>query len=535
MRFGPIGVADAEGALLAHAVHAGERRFPKAHRISADDIALLRSAGVEQVIAAVLEAGDLDEDVAAARIASAIRSRNVDVKPASTGRVNLHAAAAGVFTVDAALVDAINAIDPSITIATLADKAAVELGQMVATVKIIPFAIAGHLVDAACKILLERPLFEVHSFAALKVGLVHTTLPGLKDSVVAKTARITEDRLERSGSMVVDEKRVPHHAQDVAKAIAQVLSGSDMAIVFGASAMCDFDDVIPAAIRAAGGDVIRAGMPVDPGNLMVLGRIGQKTVIGAPGCARSPKENGFDWVLDRLLAGLDVTARDIAGMGVGGLLMEIPTRPQPREARRPNGDAVHAIVLAAGRSTRMGGPNKLLARFGGEPLIRKVAETALASKARTVTVVTGHQAERIRAALGGLDLRFTDNRDFASGLASSLHAGIASLPSSAAGALIVLGDMPEVSALDLDRLVASFVASGGQQVVRASHDGKRGNPVILPRSVFAGVLRLEGDVGARQIIESGLAGVIDVEIGQGAFVDVDTAEAMAEAGGVLQD
>ena len=120
----------------------------------------------------------------------------------------------------------------------------------------------------------------------------------------------------------------------VADAIKDLLAASDMAIVFGASAMCDFDDVIPAAIRAAGGEVIRAGMPVDPGNLMVLGRIGGKTVIGAPGCARSPKENGFDWVLDRLLAGIDVTGRDIAGMGVGGLLMEIASRPQPRELRR---------------------------------------------------------------------------------------------------------------------------------------------------------------------------------------------------------
>ncbi len=108
-----------------------------------------------------------------------------------------------------------------------------------------------------------------------------------------------------------------------------------MVIVFGASALCDFDDVIPAAIRAAGGEVLRAGMPVDPGNLLVLGRLGETPVIGAPGCARSPKENGFDWVLDRLIAGLDVTSDDIAGMGVGGLLMEIPTRPQPREMPPP--------------------------------------------------------------------------------------------------------------------------------------------------------------------------------------------------------
>ncbi len=535
MRFGPVATEEAEGALLAHAVQTGERRLPKAHRIGPEDIEALRAAGLRELVAAVLEAGDLDENAAATRIAAAVSPDNLKVKPASTGRVNLHAAAAGVFTVEATRINAVNAIDPAITIATLADKAVVEPGQMVATVKIIPFAVGENLVAKAVDILAGPAPFQIHPFVARNIGLVHTLLPGLKDSVIDKTARITRTRLERSGSVVTGETRVAHEAPALAAALAGSLAGNDMAIVFGASALCDFDDVIPAAIRAAGGVVVRAGMPVDPGNLMVLGRIGGKTVIGAPGCARSPKENGFDWVLDRLLAGLDVTSADIAGMGVGGLLMEIASRPQPREARRPNGEAVHAIVLAAGRSTRMGGPNKLLARFGGEPLIRRVVQAALASRAKSVTVVTGHQAERVRTALDGLGVRFADNPDFASGLASSLKAGVDSLPDNATGVLVVLGDMPAVSAADLDRLIAAFAASGGQQVVRASHDGKRGNPVILPRLLFAEVARLEGDVGARHVIESGSAGVIDVEIGEGAFVDVDTAEAMAAAGGELQE
>jgi len=535
VKFGPVAVADAEGALLAHAVQAGERRFSKAHRVTSEDIRVIRAAGIGEVVAALLEPGDLSEDEAATRIAKAILSRNVEARPAATGRVNLHAAAGGVFTVDARKIDAINTVDPAITIATLADKAAVEHGQMVATVKIIPFAVAESLVAAVLAILAQGTLFEVHPFTARSVGLVHTVLPGLKDGVIVKTTRITEGRLERSGSVVTGERRVAHAPGAVAEAIGDLLGGSDMAIVFGASAMCDFDDVIPAAIRAAGGEVIRAGMPVDPGNLMVLGRVEGKIVIGAPGCARSPKENGFDWVLDRLLAGMEVTGGDIAGMGVGGLLMEIATRPQPREQRRANGDTVHAVLLAAGRSTRMGGPNKLLARFDGEALIRRVATAARASKAKSVTVVTGHQAERVRAALAGLDLAFADNPDFASGLAGSLKAGIEGLPPDAGGALIVLGDMPGVSRSDLDRLIAAFVAAGGQRVVRACHGGKRGNPVILPRSVFPEVLRLQGDVGARHVIESGSVGVIDVEIGHAASADVDTAEAMAEAGGVLQD
>ncbi|MER9357935.1 NTP transferase domain-containing protein, partial [Mesorhizobium sp. M0514] len=309
-----------------------------------------------------------------------------------------------------------------------------------------------------------------------------------------------------------------------------------MVVIFGASAMSDFNDVVPAAIEAAGGTVIRAGMPVDPGNLLVLGTLDGKRVIGAPGCARSPKENGFDWVLDRLIAGLDVTAKDIAGMGVGGLLMEIPTRPQPREPLPARaGLKVEIVLLAAGRSSRMGGPNKLLALFDGKPLVRRTVERALASKATSTVVVTGHQRERVHQALTGLDVIFADNPDFADGLSSSLKAGIARVGAEAAGAMIVLGDMPGISSADLDRLIEAFRRDGGRSVVRAAHDGRRGNPVLLPRALFGGIAHLEGDTGARHLVEAEGLDVIDVEIGDGASIDVDTREALEDAGGVLQD
>src|SRR5690606_8991058 len=153
----------------------------------------------------------------------------------------------------------------------------------------------------------------------------------------------------------------------------------------------DEEDVIPAGIRRAGGRVERTGMPVDPGNLLVLGSIGDKPVIGTPGCARSPKENGFDWVLDRLCAGIPVNSGDIAKLGVGGLLMEIPSRPQPREGKPKAPLTVGAVLLAAGRSSRMGGPNKLLARFDGVPLVRHSADRlAGATNVSPIVTVVGH-------------------------------------------------------------------------------------------------------------------------------------------------
>ncbi|UCI23786.1 NTP transferase domain-containing protein [Mesorhizobium sp. B2-8-5] len=538
MKFGPVPIDEAEGAVLAHATAAGEKRFRKAHRLSREDIAALKAAGIGEVVAAVLAENDLGEDAAAATIAAAMSHRNIEVKPAATGRVNLHAGAAGVFTVDAGMIDAINAVDPAITIATLAQHAPVEKGQMVATVKIIPFAVAASLVDNVARICAGREIFAVNAYRPITVGVIQTVLPGVKPSVLDKTLRVTEARLARSGGRLTAERRTPHEIAPVAAAATQLARDNDMVVIFGASAMSDFADVVPAAIERAGGTVVRAGMPVDPGNLLVLGTLDGKRVVGAPGCARSPKENGFDWVLDRLVAGLEVTAGDIAGMGVGGLLMEIPTRPQPREpAPQPARSAlkVDIVLLAAGRSSRMGGPNKLLALFDGEPLVRRTAGRALGSKAAGTIVVTGHQRDRVRSALGGLSVTFADNPDFVDGLASSLKTGIAKVATDAAGAMIVLGDMPGVSSTDLDSLIDAFRRSGGHAVVRASHQGKRGNPVLLPRSLFAAVAQLEGDTGARHLVEAEGLDVIDVEIGQGASIDVDTREALEGAGGVLQD
>lgn len=532
MKFGPVAVEKAEGAILAHATVAGEKRLRKAQRLTAEDVEALSAAGIREVVAAVLEEGDVDENVAAQRLAAALASSHVEARPPGTGRVNLHATEAGIFQVDRRVIDAINGIDPAITLATLEPFAAVEAGQMVATVKIIPFAVAENLLaqaETACR---RRQAFSVRPFVPRRVGLIQTVLPGMKTSVLDKTARITEARLQRSVSRITGELRPPHEEESVAQAIRAEAEGNDVLLVFGASAVCDDDDVIPAAIRRAGGEVARVGMPVDPGNLLVLGSLNGKPVLGAPGCARSPKPNGFDWVLDRLIAGMEVKPEDVAAMGVGGLLMEIPTRPQPREApSKPKQPQAWAVLLAAGQSRRMG-RNKLLADFGGKALVRRTAERVTASRAAGTVAVLGHEAEAVSAALEGLGLRTVRNEHFATGLASSLKAGIAALPPSADGALVVLSDMPGITASDLDRLIEAFVAAGGRSIVRATHAGKRGNPVILPRALFAEVEKLEGDTGARQIVESA-AEVIDVELGPAASLDVDTPEALAAAAGTL--
>jgi molybdenum cofactor cytidylyltransferase len=469
------------------------------------------------------------EDVAAAEIAAAAAGDGIHVDRAFTGRANLFAEAAGVLVVDVAGVDRLNAADPDITFATLSPFAPVVAGTMIATVKIIPFAVSAAARDRALAAAqAEAPLVRVAPYRLRKIGVISTVLPGLANKVIDKTIKVTVDRLTPAGAAIAFEKRVPHDREALAQALGEAIrADAEMAIVFGASAIADRRDVIPAAIEAIGGRIEHFGMPVDPGNLLLVAEIGGRPVLGAPGCARSPKENGFDWVLARLLCGLPVTREQIVGMGVGGLLMEIVTRPQPREAAEKPGRQVAAIVLAAGRSSRMAGPNKLLAEIGGRPLVRIVAEAALASHARPVIVVTGHERERVEAALAGLDVLLVHNPAYANGLSTSLKAGVAATPDAADGVIVCLGDMPQVDARLIDRLLAAFDPERGALVVVPTLAGKRGNPVVWSRRFFPDLSALIGDVGARGLIADYPEAVVEVAMADdAALIDIDTPDAL---------
>lgn len=527
MKFGPVKPAEAVGAIAVHTIREGSLVLKKGTVIGPAEVAALEAAKIAQITVARLDADDVPEDQAAAEIAAAVAGEGVRVDPAFTGRANLFAQIPGVLVVEREAIDALNRVDEAITFATLPAFKPVVAGEMIATVKIIPFAVSREAQQKALQVA-AKPLVRVVPYKIKKVGVVSTLLPGLATKVIEKTIKVTQERLAPAGASIIAERRVPHERGPLAQAIEEVLkAGAELVVVFGASAIADRRDVIPTALESVGGRVEHFGMPVDPGNLMMIGSAAGRPVLGAPGCARSPKENGFDWVLMRLLAGLPVTRADITGMGVGGLLMEIVTRPQPREESKLDGRRIAAIILAAGRSTRMGGPNKLLAEIAGKPLVRIAAEEALASRARPVVVVTGHERERVEEALKGLDVRCVHNPNFAAGLSTSLKAGLAALPDDVDGAIVCLGDMPQVRAPLIDRLIAAFDPERGALVVVPTIDGKRGNPVVWSRRFFPELAALEGDVGARHLIGRYQEAVVEVPVeDRAALVDVDTPEAL---------
>ena len=539
MQFGEVPVAEAAGALLVHSLRLGKTALKKGRLLSPADVAAIAAAGVEAITVVRLEPGDLREDAAADRLAGALGGAGVAAAPAFTGRANLFAEVKGLLVFDRERLDRLNQVDEALTLGTLPAFTVVEPRQMVATVKIIPFAVS-ETVAARCAEIAGAggPLLSVAAFRKLAVGLIQTSLPGLKPTILDKTREVTLGRLDALGCRLVLERRCEHKTAALAAEIAAAIDGVDLLLIHGASAIVDRRDVIPAGIEAAGGGIDHFGMPVDPGNLLLLGHVGPKPVLGLPGCARSPKVNGFDWVLERLVAGLPVGPREIMSMGAGGLLAEIPDRglkraaagtaPEARPAPKlPPGPQIAALLLAAGTSSRMGS-NKLIEEVDGRPMIARTAQRILASRARPVVAVLGHMADAVDAALGRLPVERVRNPDYAAGLSTSLRRGLAALPDDIDGAVVCLGDMPLIAGRDIDRLIAAFNPLEGRAVVVPTRRGQRGNPVLWARRFFPEMMALGGDAGARRLLEAHADLVAEVEMdSDSVLTDVDTPDALA--------
>ncbi|WP_170600670.1 molybdopterin-binding protein [Ruegeria arenilitoris] len=332
MKFGSVPVADAKGAILAHSVMAGKKKLRKGLMLDDTHVALLAEAGVSEVVVARLDPGDCHEDEAARQLAAALvpdpQAANLRVTEPFTGRVNLVADHEGVAALDVEALLAFNQVNPMITVATVPQHQQMGTGGMVATIKVISYAVPLADVQRAAKlakgaIRLATPIFG-------SAGLVVTDITGGPPN--DKGIAAMRGRVEALGLSLEDVQIVPHAVDALAQAVSRM--NTDIVMILTGSATSDVEDVAPQAVRRAGGQVDRFGMPVDPGNLLFLGVLGKRPVIGLPGCARSPALNGADWVLSRVACGIPTTGADIAAMGVGGLLKEIPTRPQPRAKRK---------------------------------------------------------------------------------------------------------------------------------------------------------------------------------------------------------
>lgn len=333
MKFGLIPLDEAKGKILAHNIARRSRpgTLRKGKTIDAGDILDLVSEGYSLVYAAELEEDDVDEDRAARRVAeSAVAGCcGLLIQGPADGRVNLVAAVSGVLRVDAARLERVNRCE-GVTFASLRSFRLVRSGQVVATIKIIPYALPASVLEQAEQAARgDTPLLRVGELKPRPVGLLLSGLPAATGRVVRSFDAPLRKRIEGWGSQLTQVDYVALNGEHDEVALAEALCrqierGCELVVVAGETSTMDRNDVAPRAVVRAGGQVLCVGAPVEPGNLLMLAKVDEVPVVGLPGCARSPKENVVDWVLPALLAGDQLSAADVAGMGYGGLVEDFP-------------------------------------------------------------------------------------------------------------------------------------------------------------------------------------------------------------------
>jgi len=335
VEFGPVPTEHLVGCILGHNLRLPTGVLKKGRVLSREDVEHIDAAGLTAVTVARLGADDVIESLAAQRLAHSICGVGIECEEPFTGRVNLHATRAGILKIDTATANALLDIDEGLTFSTLVPGSTVWAHQLVATAKVIPFAVLGAVVGRwERRARSQPPCIAVAPFHPHSATFIQTCLPGTHETVLERASASMRARLAARGSELETEVRCAHERSEIALQISGAVSaGADLIAILGASQTADRADVVPRAIVEAGGVVHRFGLPMDPGNLTLIASVGDVTVLGVPGCARSARPSGFDRVLDRALAGTRAGDIEVVSLGVGGLLKEIASRPQPRRDR----------------------------------------------------------------------------------------------------------------------------------------------------------------------------------------------------------
>lgn len=528
MKFGPVPVGELEGLILAHSVRAGDLQYRKGDRVTAEMAAEMTKAGLRDVYAIELQADDVDEDAAAAGVATHLAGERFDRSEPTTGRVNLFAREAGLLQVDEAALADINRVDEGITVATLPAFAPVQKGQLVATVKVIPFAVLRQSIEQIRDLDGRAEAIKLAPFRSYRSWIILTRWPGASERLIDKSLRALGNRLSRLGSTILGHSIVGHEIGAIEKALQEGLNqGAELFLCLGASATADRRDVFPSAIGARGGKILRFGIPVDPGNLVLSAELKGCPVLVLPGSARSERRSGADWVLERTVAGLGLDAASLAQLGAGGLLKEMSSRPRPRIAtvtvRDDAGAKIAGLLLAAGSSRRMKGEDKLLRDFHGEPLISRTAQALAGAGLDALFAVVRPGRHDVGKILRKAGYQMVENAEASEGMGASVRAGIRALPDDIDAVMIALGDMPLVKADTYRKLAEAVRTTTEASIAVPVQKGRRGNPVIFRREIFAALSQLSGDKGARQLIEDMFDVTLEVDVDDiGVLRDFDT-------------
>ena len=491
MRFGEFPVYDALGVELAYPVTCQGKVFPAGHAMTANDLRLFRQDGIQNVVGCLLTSDDIRPDIACDMILKSLVGDHLRYTHPENGYSEIYADKDGLFVVSPERLFRFNAHDENISTACLAPFMPVYKNQLIASLRLSGPAFPADVVNAAVdKITGQGPLFKIAPYALCRIGYVQTVMHRGDIPV------LEEDALNRRfgvyGFGVVHFETCAHQSEHVEKAVRNAIdAGAEVVLVQSPAAPISRNDVVPSAFKEAAGDIDRLGWPMDPGLSVVIGHKNDVKLIGFA-------EKDFETpAMDRLMRFLATRslppAEDFPSFAPGSLsierLIQIFT-PDPEKNSIAGGalDVVvilGIVVLAAGSSRRMIGSNKLLENVQGLPMIERVVQSALLSRAAYVLVVTGYDARFIEQRLANYDVKIVRNPDYSSGVLSSVRLGLSVLPPDVAGAVVLPADMPGFTSAYIDRLIDCFDAKAKRKpVCMPVYDGVRHNPVLWPRDLF---------------------------------------------------
>lgn len=525
MKFEERKIADAEGWSLAHSLITGQQKWPKATLLTPEICVKITEQGINKVQVFKLENDDITEDAAAHLAANTVAGSGVNVVIEGRGRANLIANHDGIF-IPGNAIDVINQLDDAFSAASLPAYHVVSKGQLIATIKLIPYGIERRKIAALD--------VKNHKASVVAFSALHTTLISTGPKITDKSLDALKARIERLGGTVSALMNTSHDIETVADLLKRCQNTeTDIIMLLGASAISDKRDVIPAALTQVGGSITKLGLPTDPGNLLMLGTLGDKHVIGLPGCARSPALNGFDWVLERLFAGVGFDHHSLTMMGTGGLLKEMSGRRVPRIEKKPptNKSNIGALILAAGTASRAQGTSKLLSMFGSQTVIEATLAGILQQSLSEVVIVTGHNAEKLQPCLNGKNITVAHNEHYQNGMGSSLSIGARTMSEKNDYIMICLADMPFVRTETYKALLMAAHKADPGAILVPTFNSKRGHPVVWHQRYFAELAHLSGDTGGKYIMQRSSAAIIEVPVDDPAIlIDLDTPEMLDQFG-----
>ena len=513
------------GYLLIHSVFLKDGRIRKGKIIDKDDISLMKKSGIEKVYVGEFGEDDISENSASSLIAKAIATNEFSISPTLSGKTNITSTSDGLIEIYEDNVKNLNNLSPNIAVSTLNNHDVIYRGDHIVSVKIISYSISSSDLDKIIKFLKKNKIIKPKKFKSMRFGVIYTTAKNEKISLIEKAKKSLKSRISDYNSTIMEERVISHDYLTIKENIDQLKDHNiNCILLFLSTSITDVNDIVPSVINDLGGEIKSFGMPIDPGNLTLSGKIAELNIIVAAGSARSDSLNGLDWHLNCIHANIEVTQEMVNSLGVGGLLKDIDfavKRKRVSKAIDTKKSNIAAVVLCAGESKRMGIRNKLLLKVEGKSLIRRYIDNISKSNVSEIVIVTGHQSFEIEKELDGFDLKFIHNEKYKDGMSTSLNTGINSLSKNINAAIICLPDMPMIGIYEINKLIEYYNPKIGNEICVATYNDQRGNPVLWDRKYFEKLMQITGDKGGRYLLPKFIDKSVEVKLGEAVTFDVD--------------